>query len=226
MRANVKRPYASELRASQARTTRRTIVDAAARLFVERGYGATTMDAIAEAAGVSRKTVFMSVGSKAQALKLAIDWAIVGDDEPIPMLERPRIKAAERDPDARRMLADYAAVICEVGARLAPLDAVLQAAAGLDPELRALAEQGRRQRLTGVTVIAEHLGERKVLKGDLTIAEAADILWLYNDPGVYRRLVMERGWSHDRLERWLADTLAALILDPRRSPRAPRERPR
>jgi AcrR family transcriptional regulator len=80
----------STLRAAQARATRRAIVDAAARLFTERGFGATTIDAIAEAAGVSRKTVFTSVGGKTEALKLAIDWAIAGDDEPVPILERPQ----------------------------------------------------------------------------------------------------------------------------------------
>src|SRR5437667_10340968 len=94
MSAPVKKPYNSALRAAQARATRRAIVDAAARLFTERGYGATTIDAIAEAAGVSRKTVFTSVGGKTEALKLAIDWAIAGDDEPVPIPERPHVKAA------------------------------------------------------------------------------------------------------------------------------------
>src|SRR3974390_1527546 len=101
----VKKPYTSELRAAQARATRRAVVDAAARLFTERGYGATTVDAIAQAAGVSRKTVFASVGGKAQALKLAVDWAIMGDDEPVPVLERPHVRAGMAEPDARRMMA-------------------------------------------------------------------------------------------------------------------------
>src|SRR6266487_317916 len=100
----VKKPYSSELRAAQARATRRAIVDAAARLFIAHGYGATTVDAIARAAGVSRKTVFTSVGGKIEALKLAIDWAAVGDDEPVPMLERPHVKAGQGEPDARRIL--------------------------------------------------------------------------------------------------------------------------
>ncbi len=84
----VKKSYNSPLRVEQARATRRAIVAAAARLFVERGYGPTTVDAIAETAGVSRKTVFTSVGGKAEALKLAIDWAIVGDDEPVSLQQR------------------------------------------------------------------------------------------------------------------------------------------
>ena len=78
-----KRPYQSALRDEQARTTRRAIVEAGAALFVERGYAGTTVDAIAERAGVSRKTVFTSVGGKVGLLKLAIDWALAGDDEPV-----------------------------------------------------------------------------------------------------------------------------------------------
>src|SRR5690349_24054106 len=144
MTAPVKKPYKSTLRAAQARATRRAIVDAAARLFTQRGYGATTIDAIAAAAGVSRKTVFTSVGGKAEALKLAIDWAHVGDDEPVPMLERPHIKAQMQEPDARRILTAYARQIREVGARTAPLHEVVRAAAGLDEEVRALRSEERR----------------------------------------------------------------------------------
>ncbi|HJQ41949.1 MAG TPA: helix-turn-helix domain-containing protein, partial [Jatrophihabitantaceae bacterium] len=107
MTETVKRTYSSALRAEQARATRRAIVAAAAELFVRDGYGATTVDAIARAAGVSRKTVFTSVGGKVEALKLARDWAIVGDDEPIPMLERPAIKAAYAEKDARKVIAAY-----------------------------------------------------------------------------------------------------------------------
>jgi AcrR family transcriptional regulator len=212
MSAPVKKPYNSALRAAQARATRRAIVDAAARLFIDRGYGATTIDAIAEAAQVSRKTVFTSVGGKSEALKLAIDWAITGDDEPVPLLERPHIRAAQRDPDARRLLTSYARNLREVGARIAPLNAVVQAAAGLDAEIRALADEGRDQRLAGMRVLAQALADRGALKPGLTPAEAADILWLFNDPGVYHRLVIERHWPPDRYQDWLAGTLISLLI--------------
>ena len=89
--ADKTRTYSSTLRADQARQTRRRIVDAAAELFAEYGYARTTIDAIATAAGVSRKTVFDSVGGKAQLMKLAYDFAIVGDDEPVPLADRPEI---------------------------------------------------------------------------------------------------------------------------------------
>jgi AcrR family transcriptional regulator len=192
MSAPVKKPYTSTLRAAQARATRRAIVDAAARLFTERGYGATTVDAIAEAAGVSRKTVFTSVGGKTEALKLAIDWAIVGDDEPVPMVERPHIKALWHEPDARQILTSYARIVRQAAARTAPLHRVVQAAAGLDADIRALAEEGGAQRIRGMRALAQVLADRGALKPGMTPLEAADVLWLLNDPSTCHRLFIEQ----------------------------------
>jgi AcrR family transcriptional regulator len=211
---SARKPYRSALRASQARATRRAIVDAASRLFVEHGYGATTVDAIAGAAGVSRKTVFTSVGGKLEALKLAIDWAIAGDDEPVPILERPHVRAGRAEPDARRILTAYARTVREVSERIAPLHAVVQAAAGVDPGIRALAEEGGEQRIRGMRVLAKVIADRGALRPGLTVAEAADVLWLLIDPGIYHRLVLEQGWAPDRYQQWLAGTLLSLLLDP------------
>ena len=221
MTAPVKKPYTSTLRAAQARATRRAIVDAAARLFTERGYGATTIDAIAEAAGVSRKTVFTSVGGKTEALKLAIDWAIAGDDEPVPILERPHVKAAlQHEPDARRILVRYAHDVRQASARTAPLHQVVQSAAGLDADIRALAEDGRAQRIRGMRAIAQALADRGALKPDLTPSEAADILWLLIDPSVYHRLVIEQKWTPGRYQDWLADALISLLIPASYQPKA------
>src|SRR5690242_10910929 len=131
----VKKAYSSTLRDAQARATRRAIVDAAAALFVRDGYGATTVDAIAAAAGVSRKTVFTSVGGKSEALKLAIDWAIVGDDEPVPLMDRAPVAQQRAEPDARAILRSFAALVVSVAGRVAQLIAVAAAAAGQDPDL-------------------------------------------------------------------------------------------
>jgi AcrR family transcriptional regulator len=212
MSDRVKRPYNSAIRNEQARATRRAIVRVAARLFVARGYGATTIDAIAEEAGVGRKTVFTSVGGKAQALKLAIDWAIVGDDEPVALLDRQLLRAGMAEPDPRRILADFAHSVREIGARIAPLVMVAEAAAGIDPEIKALREEGRAQRLTGMRVLAGVLADRGALRPSMTLDEAADVLWLFNDPALYNRLVLERHWDDDRFEQWLSGTLIELLL--------------
>jgi AcrR family transcriptional regulator len=210
----VKRNYASTLRAEQARATRRAIVDAAAQLFVERGYGETTIDAIAQAAGVSRKTVFTSVGGKVEALKLARDWAIVGDDEPVPMLERPQVTRAKAEPDARVILRQYAAMLSASASRVGRLQVVIDEATGADPAVRELADEGRRQRLTGMRDMAREIARRGALRDGLTVERAADLLCLSNDGRAYVWLVQERGWTRARFEQWLGDTLIAQLIRP------------
>lgn len=209
-----RKPYASSLRAAQAQATRRAIVEAAARLFVECGYGGTSVDAIAQAAGVSRKTVFTSVGGKFEALKLAIDWAITGDDVPVPVLERPDVKAMHSEPDARRILTHFALTVSEANARVADLLAVLDAAAGLDADLRDLAHSLTEQRLAGMRVLAGLLDERGALRPGLSSTEAADVLWLLGHPAGFHRLVRERAWSPARHREWLAETLMDALIGP------------
>lgn len=218
-RKPVKKPYTSTLRRAQALATRRAIVSAAAALFVERGYGATSVDAIAEAAGVSRKTVFTSVGGKLETLKLALDWAVAGDDAPIPVLERPHVQAALSEPDARRILRGFATNILEVMSRTAALARVLESAAGLDADLRALNDDLRAQRLQGMSFLAAVLNDRGALQEGLSVTDAADVLWLLNDSAPYHRLVVEQNWPADRYEMWLADSLVSLLVAPGYRPR-------
>ena len=212
MNAPVKRNYASTLRSEQARNTRRAIVNAAALLFVERGYGATTIDAIAEGAGVSRKTVFTSVGGKAEALKLALDWAIAGDDDPVALMDRAEVRSQRQERDARVLLRRYAFMERHIVARMVGLARVVESAAGSDPALRDLADQSARQRRAGMGALASELAARGALPASITVEEAADVLWLLNDPLTYHRLVFERDWSPDRYEQWLGDALVALLV--------------
>lgn len=214
MSETVKRGYASDLRARQARRTRRDVVDAATALLVTRGYGGTTVDAIAEAAGVGRKTVFRSVGGKPECLKLAIDWAIAGDDEPVPLMERARIQAAMRVLDARWMLRDYADHYTQTAGRAGALLEVLAGAAGLDPTLRELQDEHERGRLFGMTNLAGHLDLRGALRDHLTVADAAQLLCAFSDNTMYQRLVARHGWPAARFADWLADTLIAQLVDP------------
>src|SRR6516225_5621043 len=140
------RRYTSEIRDEQARRTRRAIVAASHDLFLARGYAATTVDAIAQAAHVSRRTVFNSAGGKAALLKLAWDWAIVGDDEPIPLADRPAVKAIQAEPDPHKALALWAQMVVEIAARAAPIAEVLTAAADADADAAQLAADADRDR--------------------------------------------------------------------------------
>jgi len=210
----VKRAYASALRDRRARQTRREIVAAAATLFVTHGYGGTTIDAIAAAAGVGRKTVFRSVGGKPECLKLAIDWTIAGDDEPVPLMQRERIRTAMQNPDARWMLQDYADHYTVTAGRSAALLEVLGGAAGLDPTLHQLHDDHQRQRAFGMTNLAEHLELRGALRAGCTTADAAQLLCAHTDAAMYQRLVARHGWPADRFAGWLAEALVNSLIDP------------
>ena len=209
---SVKRQYQSELRDAQAATTRRTVIAAAARLFGERGYVATSIDDIAAAAGVSRATVFTAVGGKPVLLKTALDVAIVGDDEPISLPDRARSRAVRAEPDPRRYLGLYAGVVTEIGGRAAGIYEAVRGAAGADPGARALwVEHQAQRRLGAAHVVSDVLG-KSALRAGLIPDRAADIVWALNDPGLYRVLVDGRGWSPAEFESWLAETLQRQLL--------------
>jgi AcrR family transcriptional regulator len=216
MEPKVKRQYSSAVREAKARETRSALVAAARRLFIQQGYAVTTVDQIAAAAGVSRATVFTSVGGKPALLKAAYDVAIVGDEAPVALVERPRSQEILRERDPAKMLADYAAVATEINGRLAQLHVVLRGAASADPEARALWETLQQQRRVGGDNLARPIVQKGRLKNGLDAREAADLIWLLNDPGVYHTLVIERGWSPGRYRLWLCEALQSQLLPPGR----------
>ncbi|MDQ1646639.1 MAG: hypothetical protein QOJ50_2823 [Cryptosporangiaceae bacterium] len=206
----VKRNYSSEKRAARARETRRSVVSAAAGLFATHGFARTTAEDIAAEAGVSRKTVF-ATGSKTGLLKLALDWAIAGDDEDIALAGRPEVAALAREADPARILAGWAAMTTRISARVAALSRALVVAAALDDDAAELWRSTQAQRLDGAEAFAGFLATRGGIRPGISIAEATDLVWLHSDPGLYHRLVTERGWTHEHFERWLASTLAAQL---------------
>jgi AcrR family transcriptional regulator len=212
MAAAVKREYRSDLRAAQAVETRRRIVATAARLFVENGYGATTVDAVAEAAGVSRKTVFTAVGSKLELLTTAVDWAVAGDDEPLPVADRTEMRDLLQQRDPTVLLTGLARSITAVGGRVAPLYGAVEVAAGMVPAARAVIENAHRRRLVDARKVVDRLRDLDALTGDLTFEEAVDLVWLATDPTLFDRLVRMRGWTAARFEEWLADDLCRQLL--------------
>jgi AcrR family transcriptional regulator len=212
--ATTQRPkrYASQVRDEQARRTRRAIVTAAHDLFLAQGYAATTIDGIAEAAHVSRRTVFNSVGGKAALLKLALDWAIVGDHEPIALADRPAIKAILAEPDPRKALMLWVQTVAEVAARTAPLGEVLTAAADIDPSAAELLAEASRNRLLGASMFIRYLASLDGLAVGMTEQHAAELCWALTDGHLYRLLVAQRGWSTADFNQWLSDSLAAALL--------------
>jgi AcrR family transcriptional regulator len=209
---SVKRSYSSGLRTAQARQTRRSVVSAASQLFVSAGYGATTIDAIADAAGVSRKTVFTAVGGKLELLKLALEWAVAGDDMPVAVADRRGMLAVLNEDDPTVLLTGWATITAEIDARAARLFQALEIAAGTDVEAQALAEQFERQRLDGARRIVDRVEGLDALNPNLTRDEAVDLAWLSTDPTLYDRLVRARGWSRKRFEEWLSQYLIVELI--------------
>ena len=213
-----KRSYVSAVRDSQARRTRRQVVAAAGRLFAEQGFAATTIDAIAAEAEVSRKTVFTSVGGKVALLKLAYDYAMAGDDQPVPMIEREGLQAIMAEPDPYEQMRMYAEFVTGMGERISALWLALRGAAEVDDEARELYTRWDKQRLDGMRdgPVRDLLAKRAV-RSDLTNDEAAAIFWVLTDPALYHQLVVEAGWARDRFRAWLYETFQAQILAPRPS---------
>lgn len=210
----VKRPYQSALRGVQAASTRRAIIAAATNLFVEQGYVATSIEGIAAAAGVSRATVFTSVGGKPTLLKTALDVAIVGDDDPVSLPDRPRSVAIRAEADPHKYLTLYAGMVTEMGSRLAGIYEAVRGAAGADTDARNLWEEHLAQRRQGSANVVGDVLRKGKLRAGLDHEAAADIVWTLNDPGLYHSLVHRRGWSTGRYEAWLAETMIGQLLPP------------
>jgi AcrR family transcriptional regulator len=208
------RAYRSPRRAQQARRTRERVLRAATRQFLANGYAATTMRAIATAAGVSVPTVELAFRTKPALLKTVIDVAIAGDDEPVPVLQRDWAVAAQ----ASRSVADFLAIVGDVlrraETRSAPLVVVAYEAAPADPEMRALIRQLEAQRATTVAWIVDGMTSRAVLRPGITRQTAIDTIWLLMDPVVFCRLTRDRRWSAEQFERWFVDSIPRLLLSP------------
>ena len=212
MSAAVSRSYVSQLRESQARATRRAIVSAAGALFVESGYTATTIAAVAKRAGVSRRTVFSSVGGKPALLKLAWDFSIAGDDEPVPMADRPAVRAMLAETNRATLVHMWVVFVTDVAARAAAIAHVLDVASDIDPEVAELIRQIEGQRMEGARAFIDHLAEVGGLRNGITRARAADWCWAHMSPNFYRMLVLQQSWSRPVFEQWFARTLAAALL--------------
>lgn len=197
----VKRRYDSSRRRAQAAETRSTIVHAARDLFIERGYGHTTVQDVAAAAGVSVETIYASVGTKPELLRRAWDITVGGDDDDVVLHERPEVLAIRAEPDLARRLMLHAAFATKTAQRIAPFQLMVQSAAGSDPAAAAMLEEMGRQRLAGMSVMAREAAAT----GQLAVSEqeCRDVVWSMTDGMLWHRLVNERGWSNKRFAEWL-----------------------
>ena len=215
MREGVKRrrAYESPRRLEQARATRAAILDAARDLFGERGYVATTIQAIAERARTSPATVYAAFTNKRSLLSALIDVSIAGDDAPVPILDRPWVHELRDEPDLHRRIAILARNGRLILERRAPVDEVVRAAAASDPDIAALWQAGNAQRLAGQRALLRLVVGGVAFRYGLSERDAGDTLYALGSPETYRLLTVDRGWSPVRFERWYADTLARLLFE-------------
>jgi len=207
-----RRRYDASRRQALARQSRANVLGAARSLFLDNGYSATTMAAVAAEAGVSVETVYKAFENKAGLLKAVFDVAVVGDDEPVPMLERAAVKENVAEPDPREKLRMYGRFYVQSARRAVPVQLLARQAAASDPAAAQVWEQMMAERLTGMTAFAHDLHRGGHLREGVTVEEARDVLWAYNAPEIWELFVIRRGWQPERFARWVSEALIAALL--------------
>jgi AcrR family transcriptional regulator len=207
-----KRRYNATHRKAQARETRRKIIEAARQLFTERGYTGATIEAIAQAAAVAPETIYAVFGNKRALLARLIAISIGGDDEPIPILQRPGPRAVMQEPDPHRQLQGFAQDIASILERVAPIFEIMRLAAKTEPDIAALLQALLKERFQNMTIFVQRLSDRGPLRVGLDVTQAAEIVWTLTSPEVFQLLTTDRGWSKAQYSQWLADTLTRLLL--------------
>jgi AcrR family transcriptional regulator len=206
------RTYDSSLRTRQAAERRLALAVAARELFVEQGYPATTMDAVAARAEVSLKTVYNAFATKAGLLRAVWDMSLKGDLDVAPVAERSWYMSMLAEPDPRLQLAMTAEYSRSVKERIGPILKVIRDAASVDEDLAALWELIQNDFWANQRAIVESLADKSALRAGLDVDRATDLLWLLNHPDVWLLLVQRRGWSPAEWEQWFTDTSREQLL--------------
>ena len=206
------RPYEGAARQARTRRTRAAVVESARSLFVERGYAATTIEAISDRSDTPQATVYRLFSSKPGILKALLDVSVGGDDEAVPMADRPQVRSLLSDEDPKNQLAGFAALLGDVMARVGPVHRILADAARSDEDAASLLAEIARQRHEGQRRIAHSLARSGALRPGLRERDAADIVHALASPEVYSLLVVDRGWSRERYENWLRSILIDQLL--------------
>jgi AcrR family transcriptional regulator len=208
---HVKRAYDGSRRREQARARRLAVVQAARELFETGGFRQTTIAAIAKRAGVSSESIYKTFGTKAALAKAVFDLELAGDDEAVPIAERPAVQAIRDEPDVRRKITLFAEGLAQRQARSAAVQILIRDGRHVDDSLAPVWAALQREGLTGMTALGRHLLDTGQLREGLTIEQVRDILWNYLAIDAYERLVLIQGWSQQRYSNWLAHTMVSAL---------------
>jgi AcrR family transcriptional regulator len=211
--APVKRSYDASGRRAQARARRLAVVLAARELFERDGFRATTIADVAAHADVSAETIYKVFGTKAALAKAVFDLVIAGDDEPVPVAERPAIQAMREEPDVRRKIVMFVDGLAQRQASSARVQILIRDGRHVDGSLTAVWEALNDEGLAGMAALARHLIATGQLPDGIDVAEVRDVLWNYLAIDTYERLVLTQGWTHDRYTRWLTRAVTNAICE-------------
>ncbi len=207
-----RRPYDVTARQARSARTRQQILDAARETFLESGYRAATIAAIATRAQVNVDTVYQLVGRKPVLLRELIEQAISGTDRSVAAEERDYVRAIVAAGDPVEKLTIYARAMRDIQQRMAPLFLALRDASSTEPEALEIWNEIGERRAANMRKLVQDLKKSGELRPGLTVGEAADVVWVTNSAEVYVLLTVDRGWSPRRYERWLVDAWCRLLL--------------
>ncbi|MFN0090367.1 MAG: TetR/AcrR family transcriptional regulator [Acidimicrobiales bacterium] len=203
--------YDNSARAARAGKTRVRVLAAARASFLARGFAGTTIGLVADEAGVSQETIYKTLGSKARLLKAVYDVTLAGDDDDVPLVQRPEALAVLHAPSGEEAIAAYAKLAQTIAARTDPLVRMIMGSRDTDTSLMSFVNTIHEERRKGSAFWVQHWRAAGWLREDLDVERAADILWALNsyEP---RWLLADRGWSADEFVAWFAETLRHALL--------------
>ncbi|GAA3420754.1 TetR/AcrR family transcriptional regulator [Streptosporangium vulgare] len=204
----VKRP---DKRAERSRRTREKIIEAARELFLAQGYGATSLQEVADRAGVAVQTVYFVFGNKRTLFKDVVDTSIAGDTEPVATMDQEWFRAACAAPTAAEQLRAHVRGTREILGRVAPIMPLIATAVATDPQIAAQWPEGPDPRYTVQHAAAQALAGKPDVRPDVSVVMATDLLFGLLSPQLYLLFVQDRGWSPERWEEWACATLTAQL---------------
>jgi AcrR family transcriptional regulator len=196
-------------RREQAARTRVRILDAAYRLLLTGGYEATTIQMVADAAGVAVQTVYFVFGTKARLLSEVENRVVLGDAPSEQWRERPWVAQMQQETDPRKLLAIFVEVDADIKSRISPFVFALGPAFPSDPTSVAARARGRDE-FFGFVV--GRLNAIRALRDGMTPARAMDIIRVVNTTEAYADLTTRRGWTVADWKEWLTDLLSGQLL--------------
>ena len=207
-----RRKYESPRRRAQAQATRTAILEAAEQLFAAHGFAATSMPAVAAGAGVALKTVYATFATKAGVLHALWNLRLGGDDEPVPVVDRPWYRELLREDDPERLVRAAARQSRMVKDRAGPVMQMVREAAGTEPLIADLWQRIETEFRTVLGGLAERLNALGSLAPAVDAETATDILWTLNHPDTWHLLVVRCRWTSDQYEQWVASTVRTQLL--------------